>query len=115
MVSALQPIKPPRDARPHCKPDTLLLQSSPSLKSYLEAEISSNLREVTKQEMQLKHYPVKMEIAGPTAMWTRPDTGDCPVSYPAPTFSAVRNIFQSILWGQAVEVSLAECGASPTT
>ena len=45
-----------------------------------------------------------MEIAGPTAMWTRPDTGDCPVSYPAPTFSAVRNIFQSILWGQAVEI-----------
>ena len=63
----------------------------------------------------MKHYPIKMEIAGPTAMWTRPDTGDCPVSYPAPTFSAVRNIFQSILWGQAVEVSLAECGASPTT
>ena len=45
-----------------------------------------------------------MEIAGPTAMWTRPDTGDCPVSYPAPTYSVVRNIFQSILWGQAVEI-----------
>jgi hypothetical protein len=25
-----------------------------------------------------------MEIAGNTAMWTRPDTGDSPVSYPAP-------------------------------
>ena len=37
-------------------------------------------------------------------MWTRPDTGDCPVSYPAPTYSAVRNIFQSILWGQAVTI-----------
>ena len=45
-----------------------------------------------------------MEIAGTTAMWTRPDTGDCPVSYPAPTYSAVRNIFQSILWGQAVKI-----------
>ena len=45
-----------------------------------------------------------MEIAGATAMWTRPDTGDCPVSYPAPTYSAVRNIFQSILWGQAVTI-----------
>ena len=45
-----------------------------------------------------------MEIAGATAMWTRPDTGDCPVSYPAPTYSAVRNIFQSILWGQAVRI-----------
>lgn len=52
----------------------------------------------------MKHYPIKMEIAGPTAMWTRPDTGDCPVSYPAPTYSAVRNIFQSILWGQAVQI-----------
>ncbi len=52
----------------------------------------------------MKAYPIKMEIAGDTAMWTRPDTGDCPVSYPAPTYSAMRNIFQSILWGQAVEI-----------
>jgi CRISPR-associated protein Cas5d len=52
----------------------------------------------------MKHYPIQLEIAGPTAMWTRPDTGDCPVSYPAPTYSAVKNIFQSILWGQAVEI-----------
>jgi CRISPR-associated protein Cas5d len=52
----------------------------------------------------MKLYPIKMEVAGATAMWTRPDTGDCPVSYPAPTYSAVRNIFQSILWGQAVEI-----------
>ena len=52
----------------------------------------------------MKAYPIRMEIAGPTAMWTRPDTGDCPVSYPAPTYSAVRNIFQAILWGQAVKI-----------
>ncbi|MBI2440073.1 MAG: CRISPR-associated protein Cas5 [Lentisphaerae bacterium] len=45
-----------------------------------------------------------MEIAGPTAMWTRPDTGDCPVSYPAPTYSAVKGICESILWGPAVQV-----------
>jgi len=37
-------------------------------------------------------------------MWTRPDTGDCPVSYPAPTYSAVKAIFESILWGPAVQV-----------
>ncbi len=49
-------------------------------------------------------YPVKMEIAGNTAMWTRPDIGDCPVSYPAPTFSAVKAIFESILWGPDVEI-----------
>lgn len=49
-------------------------------------------------------YEVKMEIAGRTAMWTRPDTGDCPVSYPAPTYSAVKGIFESILWGPAVAI-----------
>ena len=49
-------------------------------------------------------YKIDMEIAGPTAMWTRPDTGDCPVSYPAPTYSAVKGVFESILWGPAVEV-----------
>lgn len=49
-------------------------------------------------------YIVQLEIAGNTAMWTRPDTGDCPVSYPAPTYSASKAIFESILWGPAVEV-----------
>ncbi len=49
-------------------------------------------------------YEVKMEISGSTAMWTRPDTGDCPVSYPAPTYSAVKGIFESILWGPAVHI-----------
>ena len=49
-------------------------------------------------------YIVQMEIAGDTAMWTRPDTGDCPVSYPAPTYSASKAIFESILWGPAVEI-----------
>ncbi len=49
-------------------------------------------------------YSIQLEIAGPTAMWTRPDTGDAPVSYPAPTYSAVKGIFESILWIQAVEV-----------
>lgn len=49
-------------------------------------------------------YPIEMEISGNTAMWTRPDTGDCPVSYPAPTYSAAKAIFESILWGPAVEI-----------
>ncbi|MDR1491124.1 MAG: CRISPR-associated protein Cas5 [Planctomycetaceae bacterium] len=40
-----------------------------------------------------------MEIAGYTAMWTRPDTGDCPVSYPVPTYSAVKAIFESVHFG----------------
>lgn len=41
--------------------------------------------------MNLKLYQVSMEIAGNTALWTRPDSGDSPCSYPAPTYSAVRN------------------------
>lgn len=51
------------------------------------------------------HYEVCLEISGPYAMWTRPDTGACPVSYPAPTFSAAKGIFESILWGAAVSVT----------
>lgn len=49
-------------------------------------------------------YPISMEVAGDTAMWTRPDTGDCPISYPAPTYSAVKAIFESVLWGPDIEI-----------
>lgn len=52
----------------------------------------------------MKPYQVSLEIAGNTAMWTRPDTGDCPVSYPAPTYSAVAGIFKAIVWGPAIEI-----------
>lgn len=54
--------------------------------------------------MKSDKYKVQMEISGNTAMWTRPDTGDCPVSYPVPTYSAAKGIFESILWGPAVQV-----------
>jgi len=52
----------------------------------------------------MKGYSVQLEIAGPTAMWTRPDTGDAPVSYPAPTFAAVKGLFESIVWLKSAEV-----------
>lgn len=52
-----------------------------------------------------KRYEVSLEISGATAMWTRPDSGDCPVSYPAPTYSAAKGIFESILFIEAVEVA----------
>lgn len=52
----------------------------------------------------MSRYEIAVEISGATAMWTRPDTGDCPVSYPAPTYSAVKGIFESILWGPAVQI-----------
>jgi len=41
-------------------------------------------------------YAVAMEIAGPAAMFTRPDTGGSFVSYPAPTWSAAKGMFESI-------------------
>ncbi len=52
----------------------------------------------------MKTYTVQFEIAGPTAMWTRPDTGSSPVSYVAPTLSAVKGIFESILRWKSVNV-----------
>jgi CRISPR-associated protein Cas5d len=45
-----------------------------------------------------------LELSGPMAMWTRPDTGDAPVSYPAPTPAAVKGIFESIVWLKSAEV-----------
>jgi len=51
-----------------------------------------------------KKYQVSMEIQGSTALWSRPDIGDNTVSYPAPTYSAVKAIFESVLWGPAVEI-----------
>lgn len=49
-------------------------------------------------------YSIQMEISGTTAIWTRPDSGDSPVSYPAPTYSAVKALFETVLWGPAVEI-----------
>jgi CRISPR-associated protein Cas5d len=46
---------------------------------------------------QEKPYEVSFEIAGPAAMFTRPDTGATPVSYPAPTYSAAKGMFESIV------------------
>lgn len=46
--------------------------------------------------MKISRYPVALEIAGPIAMWCRPDTGGPPTSYPAPTWSAAKGIFESI-------------------
>ncbi len=54
--------------------------------------------------LNVKKYEIAMEVAGRTAMWTRPDSGDSPCSYPAPTFSAVKALFESVLWGPAVMI-----------
>jgi len=44
----------------------------------------------------MRSYEVAMEIAGPAAMFTRPDTGGSFVSYPAPTYSAAKGMFECI-------------------
>lgn len=41
-------------------------------------------------------YSVQMEVAGPLAMFARPDTGGTPTSYPVPTWSACKGMFESI-------------------
>jgi CRISPR-associated Cas5-like protein len=53
----------------------------------------------------MKPYALQLEISGPTAMWTRPDTGSSPVSYVAPTFSAVKGNFESVLRWKSVNAS----------
>ncbi|WP_425395037.1 CRISPR-associated protein Cas5 [Aeoliella sp.] len=43
-----------------------------------------------------KTYSVAFEVAGPVAMFARPDTGATPTSYPVPTWSAAKGMFESI-------------------
>ncbi|MEK7449696.1 MAG: CRISPR-associated protein Cas5 [Planctomycetota bacterium] len=54
--------------------------------------------------MNNKKYEVSLEIAGPIAMFTRPDTGAAPVSYPAPTYSATKGIFESVAWYESAYI-----------
>jgi CRISPR-associated protein Cas5d len=43
-------------------------------------------------------YDFALEIAGPMAMFMRPDSGSTPVSYPIPTGSAIKAMVESIAW-----------------
>jgi CRISPR-associated protein Cas5d len=45
---------------------------------------------------EMSKYNVQIEVAGPLAMFARPDTGGTPTSYPAPTWSACKGIFEAI-------------------
>lgn len=42
-------------------------------------------------------YDVQFEVEGPAAMFARPDTGSTPISYPVPTFSAAKGMFEAVL------------------
>lgn len=47
-------------------------------------------------------YSVSFEIAGPAAIFTRPDSGSGFVSYPVPTYSALRGMFDCVaFWKSA--------------
>jgi CRISPR-associated protein Cas5d len=41
---------------------------------------------------------VSFEVEGPAAMFARPDTGSTPISYPVPTFSAAKGMFEAVAW-----------------
>jgi CRISPR-associated protein Cas5d len=56
----------------------------------------------------MKPYPLQFEISGPIALWARPDTTPNPVSYVAPTFSAVKGIFESVLRWESVKGSAGD-------
>jgi len=45
----------------------------------------------------MNKYEIAFEVAGPAAMFTRPDTGSTPVSYPVPTLSAAKGMFDAVL------------------
>lgn len=46
----------------------------------------------------MKDYPVNLEIAGPLALFSRPDCGGAPTSFAIPPWSAAKGIFESIAW-----------------
>ncbi|MGD0770599.1 MAG: CRISPR-associated protein Cas5 [Tepidisphaeraceae bacterium] len=39
---------------------------------------------------------ISLEVAGPFAMFSRPDTGSTPISYPVPTYSAAKGMFEAV-------------------
>lgn len=44
-------------------------------------------------------YEVAFEVEGPAAMFARPDTGSAPISYPVPTWSTCKAMFESVARG----------------
>jgi CRISPR-associated protein Cas5d len=46
----------------------------------------------------MNKFAVALEVSGPAAMFTRPDTGSTPISYPVPTFSAAKGMFEAVAW-----------------
>lgn len=47
--------------------------------------------------MEAERHEIAFEIAGPMAMFARPDSGSTPISYPVPTSSAAKGMFEAVL------------------
>jgi CRISPR-associated protein Cas5d len=57
------------------------------------------------EEAVVTDYPfISLEVAGPAAMFARPDTGATPISYPVPTYSAAKGLFESVVWRSSVYI-----------
>lgn len=53
----------------------------------------------------MSRYPlITLEVVGPAAMFMRPDTGATPISYPVPTYSAAKGLFETVLWRSNIYV-----------
>lgn len=59
--------------------------------------------------MKPRAYPIQFEVAGPTALWTRPDTGDSPISSPFPSSSQVVGLVSNILWLPNILIRPKKC------
>ena len=61
-------------------------------------------RQEVKMNFVSKEYGLEFEISGRTAMFARPDTGICQVSYPAPTFGSLKGTAENVLFLKHAEV-----------
>jgi CRISPR-associated protein Cas5d len=41
-------------------------------------------------------HEIAIEVEGPVAMFTRPETGSTPISYPVPTYSSAKGMFEAV-------------------
>jgi CRISPR-associated protein Cas5d len=53
----------------------------------------------------MKPESIALEVMGPFAMFTRPDTGATPISYPVPTYSAAKGMFEAVLRKNNIHIS----------
>lgn len=45
----------------------------------------------------MNSFQIAFEVEGPMAIFARPDTGSTPISYPVPTYSAAKGMFEAVV------------------